>query len=93
MYTYSASNAVRSKLLAAGFFVSRGVATGPKTSTTVAHTRLDQEDNSALLDHNWIQTWQRSHLQYPHDAGLCHEAFIAKVTLHPQFHPPILMKN
>ena len=46
LFTYSASTAVRSSLLAAGFRVARGVATGPKDETTIAV--------KGELDHDWL---------------------------------------
>ena len=69
LYTYSASTAVRVALLSAGFFVARGVGTGPKTETTIAFNR----DESAarhplappLLDQKWLARWRRSAAKFP----------------------------
>ena len=50
LFTYSASTAVRSSLLAAGFRVARGVATGPKDETTIAV----KGEPEAMIDHDWL---------------------------------------
>lgn len=51
LFTYSASTAVRSSLLAAGFRVARGVATGPKAETTIA---IKGELEHGWLDLDWL---------------------------------------
>jgi tRNA U34 5-methylaminomethyl-2-thiouridine-forming methyltransferase MnmC len=56
--TYSRSTVIRVLLLRAGWCVGRGVATGEKTETTVAATRLDQL--SAPLRHDWLARVRRS---------------------------------
>ncbi len=67
LFTYSNSTAVRSALLAAGFFVARGVGTGPKADTTIAltpqavHARKDLE----LLSDEWLAKWERSGAKFP----------------------------
>ncbi len=61
LFTYSASTAVRSSLLAAGFAVARGVASGPKTETTIALTRVTHElARHPLLGRSWLDRRARS---------------------------------
>ena len=64
LYTYSAATAVRVALLSAGFFVAYGVATGPKTETTIAFNRAEGATQHPmtppLLDHKWLARWRRS---------------------------------
>ncbi len=89
LYTYSSATAVRVALLTAGFYVAEGVATGPKSSTTIAYTRIDKLDThrqAALLGAAWLARWRRSHSQFP--AGLPEserEAFARQIESHPQF--------
>ena len=66
LFTYSASTGIRAGLLAAGFFVARGVGTGPKESTTVAMTSEMLELNSyPLLEKDWLARWERSDNKIP----------------------------
>lgn len=67
IYTYTNSTAVRSAMLAAGFLVARGQATGPKNETTIALTgkSLEIESDINLLDEAWLQRWQRSDAKTP----------------------------
>ena len=64
-YTYSRSTPVRTALLAAGFYVGLGQATGLKEETTQAATSLDQLKTP--LDQRWYGRWQRSTTPYPTD--------------------------
>jgi queuine tRNA-ribosyltransferase len=89
LFTYSASTAVRSALLAAGFVVARGVGTGPKGETTIAlspKAALSPNYRYELLDLGWLERWERSGAKIP--AGLSQEQaqeFERKIRLHPQF--------
>ena len=90
LYTYSASTAVRSALLAAGFHVARGVSTGPKQETTIAWTGGTDAMPSELdfLGHEWLQRRARSGSPYP--AGVAEaerQSFDALVRGHQQFKP------
>ena len=60
LFTYSASTAVRSSLLAAGFHVARGTASGPKPETTIALTRPTPAFTHALLGRAWLERRARS---------------------------------
>lgn len=91
LYTYSASTAVRSALLAAGFHVARGVATGPKNETTIAWTGPDDRIPAELdlLGHEWLLRRSRSGSPYP--SGLAEterQAFDDLVVGHRQFIGP-----
>jgi queuine tRNA-ribosyltransferase len=71
LYTYSTSTAVRVALLTAGFFVAEGVASGPKTSTTIAFTRADGAAHHplapALLGQEWLARRKGRHSKLPAD--------------------------
>jgi queuine tRNA-ribosyltransferase len=84
LYTYSNSTAVRAALLAAGFWVARGAATGPKSETTVAATHPIPR----LLGAEWVARFERSASRTPADVpedGL--GAFEGAVRTHPQLNP------
>jgi queuine tRNA-ribosyltransferase len=75
LFTYSNSTLVRAHLLAAGWFVGRGVATGPKEETTLASSA--PVAGLPYLGLEFLERWSRSHL---HTAALD-----ARVLAHPQF--------
>jgi queuine tRNA-ribosyltransferase len=90
LYTYSAATATRVALLSAGFFVSEGVGTGPKSATTIAFTRpegaLAHPSAPQLLDADWLARWHRSSSKFP--TSLSPEAraqFEKQIESHPQF--------
>jgi queuine tRNA-ribosyltransferase len=58
LYTYSAATPVRLHLLAAGFFVGLGAATGIKTETTIAATRFELLDRP--LPESWLEKLRTS---------------------------------
>jgi queuine tRNA-ribosyltransferase len=89
LFTYSSSTAVRASLLAAGFYVARGVPIGPKEETTVAMTpkaSSDELSSHAKLPPQWLDRWERSHAKFPPsiDADF-HPQFEAVIRSHPQF--------
>ena len=59
LFTYSGATAVRSALLAAGFAVARGVASGPKAETTIALANVGATTH-ALLGAEWLARYGRS---------------------------------
>lgn len=63
LYTYSASTAVRETLLAAGFYVARGVPTPPKGETTIALT--ERVTGFPFLGAQWLARWERSGARKP----------------------------
>lgn len=86
--TYSNSTAVRAGLLAAGFYVGRGVGTGPKSETTVALSKAARELYSEipLLDTDWLSRWKRSHTRLPYGVENNHAAELeARILGHVQF--------
>ena len=87
LLTYSASTAVRSGLLAAGFFVGAGVPTGPKKETTVALNSSGQShyDNIRLLDTDWLSRWQRSDAKMPYGELPLNFSVVEHISQHPQF--------
>jgi queuine tRNA-ribosyltransferase len=87
LYTYTASTAVRAALLAAGFFVSKGVSTGPKAETTSAFTH-HKDGGDSLLGQEWLERWKRSQAKYPVGLELnAHAHFEFQILNHPQFNP------
>lgn len=87
LITYSASTAFRASLLNAGFYVARGIATGPKIETTVALTPLAAKGTFyPLLGEAWFQRWQRSTAPFPKELPDDDQGeFQARVLAHPQF--------
>ena len=86
--TYSRSTMFRVTLLLAGFFVGRGVATGPKEETTVAANSLELIDSP--LDRRWLERARCSDSAEPltepfyRKAPLTAESW-EKLRAHPQF--------
>ena len=87
LFTYTYSTRVRAALLAAGFFVAKGRATGPKSETTIALSPLATAlpHGRELLGADWLSRWQRSDAQAPMGADASDETWHAAVTGHPQF--------
>jgi len=82
LFTYSTSTAIRTDLLAAGFHVARGVASGPKTETTIALVPGEPPD-PALARHPLLgRTWlaRRARSTAPFGPELEHA-----IRTHPQF--------
>ncbi|CAN5873481.1 hypothetical protein BH11MYX2_BH11MYX2_18400 [soil metagenome] len=68
LFTYTASTAIRSALLGAGFWVARGVPSGPKEETTIALVPGDPAfARHTLLDAAWIARRSRSTAKLPSD--------------------------
>ena len=89
LFTYTYSTSVRAALLAAGFFVARGCAAGPKRETTIAlsPSATAQPHGRELLGAEWLSRWQRSDAQAPMGAAAGDETWRQAVTSHPQFRP------
>lgn len=84
--TYSASTHVRSSLLAAGFHVGTGPATGPKSGTTVAFSGFDAASGFQLLGKDWLERFKRSDAQTSPGISITQQKeIINKVMNHPQF--------
>ena len=56
-------------MLTAGFYVASGVATGPKTDTTIAFSlptgASSHPSSPRLLDQIWLTRWRHSSSQFP----------------------------
>jgi queuine tRNA-ribosyltransferase len=90
LFTYSTSTAVRVALLAAGFHVARGCATGVKTETTIALTpaRATAAPHP-LLGPDWLARWEKSHARYPASLPAADRpGFDRLIAGHPQFQRP-----
>jgi queuine tRNA-ribosyltransferase len=77
IFTYTVSTAARSALLSAGFWVARGVPTGPKNETTIGLTPEARRPGRELLGPEWLSRWERSSAP----RGLNE----ARIRSHPQF--------
>ena len=89
-FTYSSSTAVRAALLAAGFYVAKGRATGPRPETTIAFSRGPHVTLGAgpheLLGGDWLAKWTRSQARFPAAISLEEQsAFEQTIRQHPQF--------
>lgn len=87
LFTYTYSTRVRAALLAAGFFVAKGRATGPKLETTIALSPLAVAGahGHELLGAEWLSKWARSDARVPLGAGGADVHWHAAVTGHAQF--------
>lgn len=89
LFTYSTSTAVRSALLAAGFYVAKGAATGPKAETTIAMTHQARHGDHPheLLGPEWLERWQRSDAKTPFGVidAAAKELWQQRIAAHPQF--------
>ncbi len=85
LFTYTYSTQVRAAMLAAGFHVAKGRATGPKVETTIGLSPLAAERHGhELLGAEWLSRWQRSDAQVPLGAS-GDDAWRTAVEEHPQF--------
>jgi queuine tRNA-ribosyltransferase len=90
LFTYSASTSFRAALLASGFFIGRGVGTGPKSETTIGLNSSVDLSSYRAMDTDWLKRWSKSSAKYPidlpADAPLEERAaFEAKILGHPQW--------
>jgi tRNA U34 5-methylaminomethyl-2-thiouridine-forming methyltransferase MnmC len=69
--SYSRSTVTRARLMLAGWCVGRGVATGEKTETTVAATKLDELREP--LGRDWLERVRRSTATGLRDGGMTAE--------------------
>jgi len=87
LFTYTYSTRVRAAMLAAGFYVAKGLGTGPKAETTIglsppaARGPHDRE----LLGPEWLARWRRSDAQTPFGNALGDVSWRDAVAGHPQF--------
>lgn len=88
LLNYSASTAVRATLLAVGFTVGYGPATGPKSTTTVAFNSpsLAHKLGTTLLGAEWLARWERSDAKVARTLSKTDEKeFEEKIRRHSQF--------
>jgi queuine tRNA-ribosyltransferase len=86
LFTYTYSTSVRAAMLAAGFYVAKGRATGPKAETTIGLTPRAAAalHGHELLASEWLSRWRRSDAQMPLAAGP-ETDWRAAIEGHPQF--------
>ena len=88
LFTYTASTAIRTSLLLAGFEVARGVAVGAKKETTIA---LVRSPDNMLASHErlgsaWLARRARSSAPFAADIPAARQGELsARLAAHPQF--------
>jgi queuine tRNA-ribosyltransferase len=87
LYTYTYSTSVRAAMLAAGFYVAKGRATGPKGETTIGLSAraAASAHGRELLGPEWLAKWGRSDAQVPFGSTAQDDAWRDAVLAHPQF--------
>lgn len=88
LLNYSASTAVRATLLAVGFTVGYGPATGPKSTTTVAYNdrALARKQGATLLGEEWLTRWEKSDVKAARGLSSSDEhEFQERIRRHAQF--------
>jgi queuine tRNA-ribosyltransferase len=87
LYTYTYSTSVRAAMLAAGFYVAKGRATGLKGETTIglAARAAASAHGRELLGQEWLARWGRSDAQAPFGSTAQDDAWREAVLAHPQF--------
>jgi queuine tRNA-ribosyltransferase len=87
LFTYTYSTRVRAAMLAAGFFVARGRATGPKLETTIALSPLaaTSAHGHELLGVEWLARWVRSDARVPMGGEGADASWQGAVAGHAQF--------
>jgi queuine tRNA-ribosyltransferase len=90
LFTYSYSTSVRAGMLAAGFYVAKGVGTGPRAETTIGLSQRAAAMPHAreLLGPEWLEKWRRSDTPAPIGAPPGEERWREAVSGHPQFCRP-----
>jgi queuine tRNA-ribosyltransferase len=87
LFTYTYSTSVRAAMLAAGFYVAKGRATGPKGETTIALSAgaAATAHGRELLGSEWLAKWQRSDAQAPFGSAADDDSWREAILSHPQF--------
>ena len=87
LFTYTYSTKIRAAMLAAGFYVAKGCATGPKLETTIGLSPLAAaaQHGRELLTTDWLGKWQRSDAQMPLGSNAADASWRDAVAGHPQF--------
>ena len=89
LFTSTYSTAVRAAMLAAGFYVAKGCATGPKVETTIglSPAAAQNDHGRELLGAEWLSKWHRSGAHAPHGVDAKDDSWRSAVLEHPQFRP------
>ena len=87
LFTYTYSTSVRAAMLAAGFYVAKGRATGPKGETTIGLSAraAAAAHGRELLGQEWLAKWRRSDAQVPFGSTEQDHSWRAALLAHPQF--------
>jgi queuine tRNA-ribosyltransferase len=87
LFTYTYSTSVRAAMLAAGFYVAKGRATGPKAETTIGLSASAAAARHAheLLGQEWLAKWRRSDARTPFGSPADDVSWHEAVLQHPQF--------
>jgi queuine tRNA-ribosyltransferase len=87
LFTYTYSTSVRAAMLAAGFYVAKGRATGPKGETTIGLSALAAAaaHGHELLGQEWLAKWRRSDAQAPFGSITDDGSWREAVLTHAQF--------
>ncbi len=87
LFTYTYSTRVRAAMLAAGFYVAKGRATGPKAETTIGLSAraAAAAHGRELLGQEWLEKWRRSDAQAPFGSAEQDHSWRAALLGHPQF--------
>jgi len=87
LFTYTYSTSVRAAMLAAGFYVAKGRATGLKGETTVGLSprAAAAAHGRELLGQEWLTKWRRSDAQVPFGSTEQDDSWRQAVLGHPQF--------
>ena len=87
LYTYTYSTSVRAAMLAAGFYVAKGCATGPKGETTIGLSprAAAAAHGRELLGQEWLAKWARSEAQVPFGSTEKDDSWREAILAHPQF--------
>jgi queuine tRNA-ribosyltransferase len=87
LFTYTYSTSVRAAMLAAGFYVAKGRATGPKGETTIGLSAraAASAHGRELLGQEWLARWRRSDAQAPFGSTEKDDSWRETVLAHPQF--------
>jgi queuine tRNA-ribosyltransferase len=87
LFTYTYSTSVRAAMLAAGFYVAKGRATGLKGETTIGLSALAAAaaHGHELLGQEWLAKWRRSDAKAPFGSIMDDVSWREAVLTHAQF--------
>lgn len=87
LFTYTYSTSVRAAMLAAGFYVAKGRATGAKSETSIglSPAAAMAPHGHELLGAEWLAKWRRSDAQAPFGSDADDASWHDAVSRHPQF--------